>query len=84
MFGFRTTRFQFLDLVRPGLKLAPKRGPKVQREHAQPSQWAWDAGDGRGGIVKGFTRSHARAAIKQKLGIKKGRVPMGVSIACVA
>lgn len=41
--------------------------------------WAWELGD-MGGTVKSNTRSEARSLIKGNLGIKSGRLPIGITI----
>lgn len=52
------------------------KGPR-----AVPTIWRWDLFE-ESGIVKAFTRSEARAQIKQRLGLK--RLPKEVSIAAQA
>lgn len=46
----------------------------------QPSVWTWTCGN-RTGFVSAFTRSEARARIKETLGLKKNcRLPSNVTI----
>jgi hypothetical protein len=77
---YRMTRWEYLKSL---IGLGASRPKRERRRSGEKSKrWAWSL-DGRGGIVNGHTRSHARAEIKRELGIKKSRLPIGAAINCL-
>lgn len=74
---------KLLTREQQAIKEAKAAGLYVRPPGPTSSSWHWEytgAGKSYGGTVRDFTRSGARAQIKQALGIKKGRLPIGVKL----
>jgi hypothetical protein len=91
---FRMTRDQFAQAMqRPQRKPSLRETARLMALRArqamvkgglivakQKTQWLWGDGNGSGGQVFAHTRSEARSEVKKALGIKKGRMPVGVAL----
>jgi hypothetical protein len=78
---FRTQRFDFLANFFKQRRTKRAKPEKTKRVRVKEKRWFYQLPNGMSGTEIGFTRSHARAEIKDTHGLN--RVPVGTEILCL-